>query len=246
MLANLKFIFVLHRFLMEISRKCIEPSPRISGGILFLMSLIILCLPKISLAQNDKDKELITLSGRILEPDRKKAIPDVQIISKNNLVGTFSDENGYFVLLVTPDDSLQFSSLGYATTVVAITDSILSLDSSPVFQLPVDTIQMHEIIIRGYPSWLILKQRIANMKPQDRPWNVIDYMNDNPLLYLKPNTSISVGGPVQFLYNKFNSEVVLQRQLIRNRRKYNRNMIRLGRIKDTISAIPDYMRDKIR
>lgn len=230
---------------MEISKNNKVVHFTLREGLFFLTSFLIFCLPKILQAQQEKEKELINFSGRVMEAARHKAIPDVQVISRNNLVGSFSEENGFFEVVVTPGDSLLITSIGYASLHIPITDSLLSLDHVPVFYMNADTIQMHEVIIRGYPNYQMLKQRIANMKPQDRPYNVVDYMQDNPLLYLKPNTGVSVGGPVQLLYNIFNAQAVLQRKLIRNRKKYNKNMIKLGRIQDTIPAIPDYMREKL-
>lgn len=246
MLANLKFIFGFYQFLMEISRKYNQLLTTLRESFLFLASLFIICIPKVMQAQHESEKDLILLTGRVMENERKRPVPDVQIISKNNLVGTFSNLNGYFEILITPNDSLQFTSLGFATTVFAVTDSMLALDHPSQFNLPVDTIEMHEVIIRGFPSYQMFKQQIANMKPQDRPWDLTQYMKDNPLLYLQPNTGYSTTGPVQMLYNYFNSEATLQRQLIRNRKKFNRNMIKLGRVKDTISATPDYMQEKLR
>lgn len=231
---------------MENSKKYSAGHFTFLEGLFFLTSFLIFCLPKALTAQQDQEKKLIIFSGKVVESDRKKPVPDVQIISKNNLVGTFSRESGDFDLLVTPGDSLLFSRLGYVALCVAVTDSLLSLDRLPIFYLKTDTIQMHEVIIRGYPNYQMLKLRIAAMKPKDRPYNIVDYRNDNPLLYLKPNTGVSVGGPVQLLYDLFNAKAVMQRKLVRNRKRYNRNMIRLGKIQDTIPAIPDYMREKIR
>ncbi|MBN2616049.1 MAG: hypothetical protein JXR71_10195 [Bacteroidales bacterium] len=228
---------------MEISKNNKEPHFHLREGLFFLTSFLIFCLPKLLQAQQEKEKELITFSGKVMEAARHKGIPDVQVISRKNLVGSFSEQNGDFEVLVTPGDSLLITSTGYASLHVAITDSLLSLDHVPVFYMAADTIQMHEVIIRGYPNYQILKQRIAHMKPQDRPFNVVDYMKEHPLLYLQPSSGTSMTGPVQLLYNLLNSEAVLQRQLIRNRRRYNKNMIKLGRIQDTIPAIPDYMRE---
>lgn len=230
---------------MEISKNISVPRFTLREALFFLTSFLVFFLPKLLQAQQQKEKELINFTGKVMEAARHKAIPDVQIISQNNVVGSFSEANGHFEVLVTPGDSLLITSTGYASLRIPVTDSLLALDHVPVFFMNADTIQMHEVIIRGYPNYQMFKQRIANMKPQDRPFNVVDYMNDNPLLYLKPNTGISVGGPVQLLYNIFNAQAVLQRKLIRNRKKYNKNMIKLGRVQDTIPAIPDYMREKL-
>ncbi|MBN2637553.1 MAG: hypothetical protein JXR65_00535 [Bacteroidales bacterium] len=231
---------------MEISIKHNTVHFTLREACVFLTSFLFFCLPKILLAQQEQEKELMVFSGKVMEADRKKAVPDVQIISRNTLTGTFSEPDGSFQLLVSRGDSLLFTRLGYAALRVGITDSLLALDSIPVFYLKTDTIQMHELIIRGYPNYQIFKQRIANMKQQTRYLNLFSEF-DKPRVHTKPyDEGVHIMSPLQTFYNLYNSEAVLERKLIRNRRRYNRNMIKLGRPQDTIASIPDYRREKIR
>ena len=211
-------------------------------SILFL--LICANVPLMMLAQQHQEPDLIEITGVLLSSDSLKPIPDAEVYSKQNVVGTFTDSKGNFSIIVVLGDSLLFSSLGYGDMEVAVDDSLLSLKPPIPFYMKLDTIQMHEVVIRAHWGYRMFKQKILNMKMQTHPFDVTDELNKNPLLYRKPSTGISAGGPVQLLYNIFNAQAVLRRKLIHNRKAYNRHMIKIGKPQDTIPSTPDYMREK--
>ncbi|MBE0650910.1 MAG: carboxypeptidase-like regulatory domain-containing protein [Bacteroidales bacterium] len=196
------------------------------------------------MGQQHEEPELIGLTGVLLSSDSLKPIPDAEVFSRENILGTFTDSKGRFTIAVVIGDTLLFSSLGYADKMVAINDSILSLRPPARFYMSLDTIRINEVVIRGYWDYRTFKQKIINMKIQTHPFDVTEEMEKNPLLYKQPNTGFTMEGPVQLLYDMFNSSAVLQRQLVRNRRAYNKRMIKMGLAKDTIPSTPDYMREK--
>lgn len=208
--------------------------------------LVLMCanLPLLLMGQKHEEPDIIELNGVLLTSDSLKPIPDAEIFSKENFMGTFTDSTGNFSLAVVLGDTLLFSSMGYSDRLVAVNDSILALKSPARFFMSLDTLEISEVVIHAYPSYGQLRQKIGNMKSKTQPFDIFNDLKKNPLLYRKPNTGISVEGPVQLLYNLFNAQAVLQRKLIRNRKAYNRHMVRIGRPQDTIPSIPDYMRAK--
>ena len=210
----------------------------------FLFALMCINQPLLLMGQQHEEPELIELTGVLLSSDSLKPIPDAEIYSRENFLGTFTDSTGHFNVAVVLGDTLLFSSLGYSDRMVAINDSILSMKSPARFYMSLDTVLINEVVIHAFWDYRTFKQMIINMKPQTHPFDVSKDLEKNPLLYKDPSTGFTAGGPVQALYNIFNAKAVMQRQLIRNRRQYNRNMIKLGKIQDTIPTIPDYMREK--
>lgn len=190
------------------------------------------------------DSLLFDLTGKVVASDSLKPIPDTHLISKFNQWGTISDDRGLFRMMVSRNDSLLISSMGYSSRIVQITDSILKLPQPVLFTLDIDTILIHEVVIHGFWDYRTFKQMIINMKPMDLQ-QFYPNMDANPLLYRNPPTALVVKGPIQALYDIFNKNARLQRKLVRHRKEYNRLMINLGREKDTIPSIPEHMREKL-
>ena len=207
--------------------------------------LIFLCLFVFqgNLKAQNKKVELMEISGILLSADSLQAVADAQILSKDNYVGSFGDTLGRFNIVVNPGDSLMFSSLGYQTKVVPVTDSLLSLPQPITFRMVLDTVLIHEIVIHAFWNYETFKFMVTHMKPAPY-YDLKKELDQNPLLYKEPNQAFTVGGPIQALYNWLNKKAVLQRKLIRNRRAYNQKMIDLGRPQDTIPSKPEYMQEK--
>ena len=211
-------------------------------SILFLF--ICTSVPFILIAQQHQDTDLIGLSGVLLSSDSLKSIPDAEVFSGQNVVGTFTDDKGNFTIAVVLGDTLLFSSLGYGDMEVVVDDSLLSLKPPVRFYMKMDTIKMHEVVIHAHWNYRMFKQKISNMKMQTHP---LDWFNDSKKrpVHTKPyNVGFQLFSPIQTMYNLFNSRAVFQRKLIHNRRAYNRHMIKIGRPQDTIPTKPDYMREK--
>ena len=192
------------------------------------------------------NNDIVGINGILMSSDSMQTIPDAQIFSRDNYLGSFSDTSGRFYITVARHDSIMLSSLGYLTKIIPITDSLLQMKQPIVFYMSLDTILMHEIVIHGYWDYETFKQMIIQMTPAKSSYDVTEDLNKRPLLYKERQGSISVFSPIQTLYNLLNEKAVVQRRLIHNRRMYNRKMIKLGRPQDTIPTTLDYMRDKIR
>ncbi len=194
-------------------------------------------------AQTEKSG-IVGIFGIVMSADSMGPVPNAQILSQDNYLGTFSDDSGRFFITVNLNDSIMISSLGYNTRIIPVTDSILQLKQPIKFYMTLDTVLMHEIVIHGYWNYRTFKQMLINMKPAKSSFNVSEALKRQPLLYLKPNIGFAIFHPIQALYDLFNKRAVLQRRLIRDRKIYNRNMIKLGRPQDTIPTKPDYLRNK--
>ncbi len=215
--------------------------PNINKAIAILFLLVT--MPGTLLFAQYSPENLFDLTGQVVSSDSLEPIPNVHILSKNNRWGTISNEDGFFRMLVSNDDSVLISSMGYSRKIVWINDSIRQLKQPVRFTLDRDTILIHEVVIRGFWDYRTFKQMIISMKPMDLKQFYPD-MDADPLLYYNPPHALVMKGPVQALYDAFNKTARLERKLIKNRKEYNQLMINLGREKDTIPSIPEHMREK--
>jgi hypothetical protein len=201
-----------------------------------LVLIILLFLTESVKAQTSNDS-LFLFRGRLLTADSLLPLEDAYVISKHMLWGTISDSSGYFEMYTDSKDSLMITSLGYRDKLYIISDSIEKTDKLFKILMYKDTITLNEVLIRAFWDYEIFKQMVLDMRlPDDLH---IDLEDEDRLLNrpLQPAPM----GPVQALYNLFNADARLQRKLIKNRKRYNRMMIQMGRLQDTIPPIPEHM-----
>jgi len=210
---------------------------------LFLLTITLLMgVNSRAVAQESNKETLFTLDAQLVTSDSLLPVPDAHIISKQKLWGNISNKNGRFKMYVDPNDTLMISSIGFSTLIYIINDSIRNIEPPVTITMTKDTILINEIIIRAYWDYETFKQKIIDM-PSLNLDQFYPNMDENPLDFIQPGP-YTIGGPIQALYNVFNRSARLQRKLIRNRREYNEIMIQMGRINDTIPAIPEHMQGK--
>ncbi len=205
-----------------------------------IVKVIFLCFFFVIKAQaQDFSDSLLIIEGRILTNDSLLPVPQAHAISKMNRWGTISDDEGRFIMYTSKNDSILFTSIGFRSYILTVNDSIVENNRSCELIMVKDTVQINEIIIRAFYDYETFKQLVISMEPLDLSNFYLNW-NGSELLY-RPATPSGFGGPVQALYNLFNRNAVLQRKLIKNRKKYNDLMMQMGRPEDTIPAIPEHM-----
>ncbi|GMT45203.1 MAG: hypothetical protein IEMM0006_1035 [bacterium] len=212
----------------------------------FIFFLFLVFVLQNRLNAQTKNTDVVGISGVLMSADSLHTIPDAQIFSRDNYLGSFSDTIGRFYITVARNDSVMLVSLGYTTRIIPITDSILQLKQPITFYMALDTVLIHEIIIHAFWDYETFKQLLIHMKPAQSSYDISEDLDKRPLLYRARQGGFSLFSPIQSLYNLLNQKAVIQRRLLHNRRMYNRRMIKLGRPQDTIPSTLDYMRDKIR
>ena len=98
-----------------------------------------------SIAQKD-------FKGVLVDAKTNETIPYVNIGIVNRGIGTVSDEEGLFHLLLNPAnysirDTLQFSSIGYTTLKKAVKDLIFSFNEYPAITLEPETVNLREVVV---------------------------------------------------------------------------------------------------
>lgn len=86
-----------------------------------------------------------TVTGNIKDSDSGASLPGVNIVEKGTMNGTVSDSDGYFSLEVERNATLLFSSIGYISKEVSISDQQeLSVELTP------DLLDLEEVVVTGY------------------------------------------------------------------------------------------------
>ncbi|WP_406685409.1 carboxypeptidase-like regulatory domain-containing protein [Seonamhaeicola sp. MEBiC1930] len=113
----------------------------------FIITLIVLCFWKTSLAQ-----EVVIIDAFVLEKNTNKPLPYVNIGFLAKSVGTVSDENGKFQLEYSEDnigelEVLQFSSLGYKTLQIKASNLFSKLATTNKIFLEPQNFSLDKVII---------------------------------------------------------------------------------------------------
>lgn len=184
---------------------------------------------------------LCILEGRVLSADSLLPIAKVHLISKFNRWGSISNDEGRFKMYASKYDSVLFTSMGFRPLILYVDDSVMSrLGENFSVYMVKDTIEINEVVIRGYYDYETFKQIIIGMDPMSLDQFYPD-MEGSELMYLAP-TPQGFKGPVQLMYDWLNKSARLERKLVKNRQEYNKVMMQMGRPNDTIPVIPEHMR----
>src|SRR4051812_43812598 len=91
---------------------------------------------------NAKKDQLIQFSGVVLDQDSLTPIPYVSIMVKSSQRATVSDIYGFFSIVVSPGDELEFSSLTHKTRSYKLADTIREKYYYAIQVLTKDTVEL--------------------------------------------------------------------------------------------------------
>jgi hypothetical protein len=108
----------------------------------------------IAFSQNNqgKDQPLIQFSGVVLDQDSLTQIPFVSIIVKGTRRGTVSDYLGFFSVVVSPGDELEFYSITHKNRTYKIADTLKMKYYYAIQVLTKDTIELPPVEIYPWPT----------------------------------------------------------------------------------------------
>lgn len=174
--------------------------------------------------------DFFLVKGRIFSEDSLTAIPNVNIVSELSNYGTTTNWEGWFLIKSKLVDTLWVSCVGFERQRVPISkDSIL--DKELIIKLIRSDIMLDSVEIYPWPDYETFKQEIINM-PWRKPFFVPGVskegyekiINQEPVREPKASSI----NPITLIYNRFNKRERFKRKLQRNRKKFNREMERLG------------------
>lgn len=178
----------------------------------------------------EAQEEYFSVKGKILSQDSLKPIPNVNIISELSHYGTITDKEGDFLIKSKLIDTLWISCVGFERKEIPVwRDSIL--DNILIIKLIRSNIMLDSVEIYPFPDYETFKKEIVKM-PFRKPFFVpgVSKPSDENFIYKKPEREppASAASPISLIYNRFNKREVFKRKLQKNRRKFNKEMKRVG------------------
>ena len=84
--------------------------------------------------------------------DSLKAIPSVSVVVKGRNQGTYSNDQGIFSIVVLKGDQIEFSSVGYKTYTIGVSDTLHGNQFSAIVLMVQDAQYLPATIIRARPT----------------------------------------------------------------------------------------------
>lgn len=134
----------------------------------FILYILLLSAPCVVQAQFDKLRDsVVELYGVIMTSDSLKAIPSVSVIVKNRNQGTYSSDQGVFSLVVLKGDQVEFSSVGYKSVELNISDTFHGNQYSAIILMVTDAKYLPATIIRARPTREQFERDFVNTQVPD-------------------------------------------------------------------------------
>jgi hypothetical protein len=106
-------------------------------------------------AQPKKEKKkLLQLSGKVVvfEQDSLRGLPFASVIVRSKKTGAVTDYYGFFTLVASPGDVVEFVSLGYKDAQYIIPDTLKATHYSIVQVMRKDTIMLNPVTVYPWPT----------------------------------------------------------------------------------------------
>ena len=133
-----------------------------------VLYILLLSAPCVVRAQFEKLKDsVVELYGVIMTADSLKAIPSVTISVKGRNQGMYSNDQGVFDLVVLKGDQIEFSSVGYKTYILNISDTFRGNQYSIIQLMTPDAQDLPATIIRARPTREQFERDFVNTQVPD-------------------------------------------------------------------------------
>ena len=171
-----------------------------------------------------------SVKGKVLSADSLQPIPNVNIVSELSRYGTITNQEGFFIIKSKTIDTLWVSCVGFDTREVPVwKDSIP--DNTLIIKLIRSNIMLDSVEIYPLPPYKDFIKDIAKM-PMKKPFFVpgVSRADDAKRIWKRPEreSTPSVINPISLIYKRFNKREVFKRKLQRNKRKFNKEMKKIG------------------
>lgn len=191
--------------------------------------ILLASVMMIAIAANSQEG-YFSLKGRVLSEDSLTPIPNVNIISELSYYGTISDKDGFFKIKAKQTDTLLVSCVGFDRQRVPVSTDYIS-HNNLIIMMVRSNIMLDSVEIYPYPDYKDFVKDIAKM-PSLKPYFVpgVSREDDIKRIYKEPvrEPPASIISPISLIYNRFNKREMLKRKLQRNRRRFNKEMERIG------------------
>lgn len=102
------------------------------------------------------------LKGRFVDNISDQVIPSVNIFNESKRTWDYANAEGYFNIWVDIGDTLMFTAVGYLSTVLYVTDSLVKNDA--VIKLESRSYEIGEVVIKSLKPYSQFKQDVINLE----------------------------------------------------------------------------------
>ena len=161
--------------------------------------LLLLFISQLSFAQNNQ------LKGQIIHSENKKPLSAAHILNLNSVVGSITDDKGFFEVPAVANDTVLVSYLGYESIKLRVTNDLLK-GNELVISLNEKPEEVKEVVIKSTQLIGVLEVDVKQV-PQDKFTRI--HINGLPQTYEvgRPQKSRSILSkilnPVDLVYNHF-------------------------------------------
>ncbi len=125
----------------------------------FFLAFLFVCTAFVTLAQTKHvtktgKEHLLQLSGKVvvIEVDSLKGLPFASVIVRKTRTGAITDGKGFFTLVVSPGDVVEFISIGYRDAQYIVPDTLKATHYSIAQEMKRDTIMLKEVTVYPWPT----------------------------------------------------------------------------------------------
>jgi len=138
------------------------------------------------------------IKGKVVDVQSKTVIPMANIIFVKNGKGVSCDNEGNFTMYVYKTDTLKFSSTGYISKIIHMSD----IDSSRYYTLEIqlihDFVKMKDVIIYPFRT----KEEFIDAFMEAKDINKISIAGIAPPKYSHITPKAKFSNPISFLYDR--------------------------------------------
>lgn len=105
-------------------------------------------------AQEKKQDRLLQFSGKVvvMEVDSLKGLPFASVIIRKRNTGAVTNDKGFFTLVASPGDVVEFISIGYKDAQYIIPDTLTTKHFTIAQVMRRDTITLNEVTVHPFPT----------------------------------------------------------------------------------------------
>ncbi|MCW9708819.1 SusC/RagA family TonB-linked outer membrane protein [Fodinibius salsisoli] len=110
-----------------------------------LVQILVVCLILLGQANISKAQDQLTVKGTVTVQESGNTLPGVNVVVKGTTQGTSTGANGHYEIMVSENDTLVFSAVGFATQEVAVAGRS-AIDIAMVASVA----ELDEMVVIGY------------------------------------------------------------------------------------------------
>jgi len=117
-------------------------------------------------------RRVVQIAGVVMDNENLKPIPYVNISVRGSHRGTSADANGFFSFATLVGDVLEFTSIGFRSVAVRISDTIMA-DRYTIYQsMQRDTLELPLTVVYPWPSKEKFREAFLNLNVPDDDFEI--------------------------------------------------------------------------